>query len=171
LDILGLSAALRQHFSEIAKQSSIRIRFTENLGRRRLDSSVATLLFRIAQEALTNAIKHGHAKKVELSLRAWKKAVRLSVRDNGKGFHVSRGAARQPSRIGLHAMNEMTVHAGGIFEVDSTPGKGTTVRAILPLETAAPARNAAAMPEGTAARENATGSPGQSSRPPKRTHP
>jgi PAS domain S-box-containing protein len=133
LDVLGLPAALRQHFSQVTEHGHARIHFRENLGRRRVAGDTATILFRVAQEALTNAITHGDAKRVDVNLRALKKEVRLTVRDNGKGFDLSEHRAREASRIGLHVMQEMTIHAGGAFLIDSKRGKGTTVRVSLPL--------------------------------------
>jgi signal transduction histidine kinase len=133
LDLLGLRAALQQHFSQIAECGHTRIDFRETLGRRRVGGDTATILFRVAQEALTNAITHGEAKRVAVSLRALKKEVRLTVRDNGTGFDPSEERVRRTAQIGLRVMEEMVTYAGGACRVDSKPGKGTTVRVSLPL--------------------------------------
>jgi PAS domain S-box-containing protein len=133
LDVLGLRAALRQHFAQVTERGGARIHFRETLGRRRVPGDTATILFRVAQEALTNAITHGHATRVEVTLSASKKEVGLTIRNNGKGFNPSEQRARAASQMGLRVMREMAVSVGGAFTLDSGPGKDTTVRVRLPL--------------------------------------
>jgi len=134
LDVLGLRAALRQHFSQVTKHAGIRIRFREALGRTEVSRDAATILFRIAQEALTNAIRHGHAKRMDVCLGQSKKEITLTVRDNGKGFEPSAQLARATPRMGILVMREMAASAGGAFVIDSGRGKGTTVRVRLPVD-------------------------------------
>ncbi len=133
LDVIGLRAALRQHFSQITNARGIEVHFRETLGRKRVSDSTATILFRIAQEALTNALKHGHAKRVDVSLRMSKGNVTLTVRDNGKGFDPSKKEPRPRPQIGLRVMQEMAASVGGTFTIESGRGKGTTVRASMPF--------------------------------------
>ena len=133
LDVLGLRAALRQYFSQVTEHGGTRVHFRETLGRRRVSGDTATILFRVAQEALTNAITHGHATRVEVALSASKKEVGLTIRNNGKGFNPSEQRARAASQMGLRVMREMALSAGGVFTVDSGRGKRTTVRVRLPL--------------------------------------
>src|ERR1017187_7957488 len=87
----------------------------------------------LRQEAVTNAITHGHATRVDVGLRASKEEVRLTVRNNGKGFNPSEQRTQATSQIGLRVMHEMAVSAGGTFTLDSGRGKRTTVRMRLPL--------------------------------------
>ncbi len=134
LDLLGLRAALRQHFAQITRHRGTRIHFRETLGRRRIAEDTATILFRIVQETLTNAITHGQATRVDVNLRAAKEAIRLTIRNNGKGFDPS--ASRAPAQIGLLVMREMATFAGGTFTIDSQRGAPTTVRVSLPLTAA-----------------------------------
>ena len=133
LDVIGLRAALRQHFSQVTERGCTQIHFRETLGRRRVSGDTATILFRVAQEAVTNAITHGHATRVDVGLRASKEEVRLTVRNNGKGFNPSEQRTQATSQIGLRVMHEMAVSAGGTFTIDSGRGKRTTVRMRLPL--------------------------------------
>jgi signal transduction histidine kinase len=98
-----------------------------------MSGNTATILFRVAQEALTNAITHGYATRVDVVLGASKKEVRLTVHDNGKGFDLSELKARKASQIGLRVMQEMTAFDGGAFTIDSGRGKGTTVHVSLPV--------------------------------------
>jgi signal transduction histidine kinase len=135
LDVLGLGAALRQHFSLVTKRGGIRIRFKEGQHGNRLIGDTAIVLFRVAQEALTNAIQHGLAKRVAVDLLTFQKGVRLTIRDNGKGFDPSEQMKLSMSHLGLRVMREMADFIGGAFTIDSSPGKGTTVRLTLPIET------------------------------------
>jgi signal transduction histidine kinase len=130
LDVLGISAALRQLFAQTSKRGGTRIRFTETLGRKHVAPAVATTLFRVAQEALTNAIMHGHATAVDVSLKPSNGAITLAVRDRGQGFDPS-GRLRA-SQLGLRVMAEMAAAAGGTLAIASRPGTGTTVRLVLP---------------------------------------
>ena len=116
LDVIGLRAALRQHFAQVTERGGTRIYFRETLGRRRMSGGAATILFRVAQEALTNAITHGHATRLDVRLSASKTEVELTMHDNGKGFNLSEQLARPTSQM-----------------VDSGRGKGTTIRVRLPI--------------------------------------
>ena len=136
LDVLGLGAALRQHFSLVTKRGGIRIRFRQGQHGNRLIGDTAIVLFRVAQEALTNAITHGLAKRVAVDLLTLQKEVRLTIRDNGKGFDSSAQMNLPMSHLGLRVMREMADFFGGAFTIESSPGKGTTVRVILPIKTA-----------------------------------
>jgi PAS domain S-box-containing protein len=136
LDVLGLGAALRQHFSLVTKRGDIRIRFKEGRHGSRLIGDPAIVLFRVAQEALTNAILHGLAKRVAVDLRTSKKEVSLTVRDYGRGFDPPEQMKLPMSHLGLRVMREMADFIGGAFTIDSSPGRGTTVRLTLPVKTA-----------------------------------
>ena len=137
LDAIGLRAALRQLISQITEKRGTQVHFAETLGRRRVCGDTATILFRIAQEALTNAIKHGHAKRVDVDLGAAGKEVTLTVRDSGKGFDPSRLKRRATSQMGLRVMQEMAASVGGACRVESARGEGATVRACLPFPPSA----------------------------------
>ena len=133
LDVLGLRAALRQHFAWTTTSSRTRIRFTDALGRTPVPAATATTLFRVVQEALNNAIMHGHATEVNVSLGASKGAITMTVQDHGEGFEPSDPPA-PTSRMGLRLMAEMVGAAGGTLAVTSKPGHGTRVRAVLPRD-------------------------------------
>jgi PAS domain S-box-containing protein len=133
LDAIGLCGALRQYFSPSPRHGDTRIHFKESLGRRQVPAGSATILFRVAQEALTNAIAHGRAQQVNVDLRAAKEELTLTVHDNGNGFNPSEQMARPTSQMGLRVMREMVLSVGGDFTIDSGRGKGTTVRVRLPI--------------------------------------
>jgi two-component system NarL family sensor kinase len=169
LDILGLCSALRQHFSRVTQQQSVKIHLRESLGRRRVRGEAATILFRIAQEAVTNAISHGGAKRVDVRLSASAKKIRLAVRDNGKGFDPTQEPASAVSGMGLRVMKQMVVSAGGAITIDSGPRKGTTLRMSLPFEAAASAPGGATPRVKTGPRGRAPRSAGRGSQPPRRS--
>lgn len=87
-------------------------------------------LYRIAQEALHNAVKHAHATTLDLTLATTPDAVTLTVRDDGAGFDPG---GSYPGHLGLRSMRERMVRLGGELSITSAPGEGTTVRAALPL--------------------------------------
>jgi signal transduction histidine kinase len=157
LDVLGVCAALRQHFSHTVEHRGPRIRFRETQRECRVPGNAATIVFRVAQEALTNAIKHGLAKRVTVDLLTLRKEVRLTIRDNGKGFNPADHTNLPLSHLGLRVMREMADYVGGAFTFDSRPGRGTTVRLSLPIKTApaaAPRRRGRGLkPAGAAARK------------------
>jgi PAS domain S-box-containing protein len=133
LDAIGLRAALRQYFIEMTQRGKVRIHFGVPRRGCRVPAKAATILFRVAQEAVTNAIRHGHAKHVDVDLRRSKEEFRLTIGDDGMGFDVSAQRARVTSQLGLRVMEEMATSAGGDFSVESGRGRGTTVRLSLPL--------------------------------------
>jgi signal transduction histidine kinase len=135
LDVLGLRVALRQYFSHVSKRSGIRIHFRDTRGRKRVPENVSLILFRVVQEALTNAIKHGRAKRAVVDFRTSKREIGLTIRNDGKEFNVSEQTTRATSKLGLRVMEEMAISAGGRFAIDSRPGHGTTVRMSLPIQT------------------------------------
>ena len=92
------------------------------------------LLFRIAQEALRNVGRHSGATRASLSLRGQGERVRMVVEDNGRGFKLSGGLSELANRgkLGLLGMHERARLLGGSLEVQTAPGKGTTIRVELP---------------------------------------
>ncbi|HEX8918025.1 MAG TPA: PAS domain S-box protein [Chloroflexota bacterium] len=102
-----------------------------------LTPEIEVALFRIAQEALTNAGKHAHATHVRLSLFFTARAVHLSLEDNGRGFdrrHVPNPT--REGRLGLYGMQERAALLGGTLAIHTSPGRGTTVEVELPLAEA-----------------------------------
>jgi PAS domain S-box-containing protein len=132
LDILGLPAALRQHFSLLTSEISLRVRFIDATCGMTIPPETQTVLFRVAQESLNNVVKHAHARQVQVRLSAQRKKLRLSIVDDGKGFDPVRAAARSGTHLGLRVAQEMVVALGGEFMVDASPGRGTTVLVTVP---------------------------------------
>jgi PAS domain S-box-containing protein len=96
-------------------------------------SELRAILFRIAQEAIANARKHASSTRIHVSIAALDDCVRLVITDNGLGFDVGVIESPEPGHIGLPTMIERAQLAGGGCEVQSEPGRGTTVSAWLPL--------------------------------------
>lgn len=132
LDQIGLTSALRDHADQVARTSSITCRvdgFDE-----RLDPSLETVLYRVAQEALANVVRHAGAESVALSLQIRDGEAVLEVRDDGRGFDTSvTSSLANGEHVGLTIMRERVEMAGGRLSVDSAIGVGTTVRAVVPL--------------------------------------
>jgi signal transduction histidine kinase len=99
-----------------------------------LDSARRTVLYRVAQEALTNVARHAQASVVNVSLREIPGAIRMEVHDNGKSFQVQQTlSAKTNQRLGLLGMRERVEMVGGTLTIESAPGQGTTVRAEIPF--------------------------------------
>jgi signal transduction histidine kinase len=135
LDDLGLIPALHAYSKRLAARKKIKIQLTAFGGVEALGSAKRTVLFRVAQEALTNVERHAHASKVGLSITRISDVVRMEITDNGRSFHVGAALlAKNPKRLGLIGMKERVEMVGGRLSIESMPGKGTTVRAEVPLE-------------------------------------
>ena len=134
LDDLGLIPALHSFMKDFTKRTGIHIRFTASAGLERLDSARRTVLYRVAQSALTNVAQHAQASRVKVGIRKLRDAIRMEIHDDGKTFEVERVLfAKRYKRLGLLGMRERVEMVGGCFAVESAPGKGTTIRAQIPL--------------------------------------
>jgi PAS domain S-box-containing protein len=134
LDDLGLPDALEWLLDQQASAAGWRWNLEVPEIEERLPKEVETTLFRIAQEALTNAARYSGATEVRLSLRLDGDAARLEVCDNGSGFDLGRytSAEERKKHFGLVSMAERAEVAGGDLEIDTAPGRGTTIRASVP---------------------------------------
>ena len=133
LDDLGLIPALHAHMKSVAARKNLKIHLIADAGVEVLDMARRTVLFRVAQEALTNVVRHAEASVVKMSIDEIPGAFRMEVRDNGKSFQVLQTlSARTNKRLGLLGMRERVEMVGGTLVIVSTPGRGTTVRAEIP---------------------------------------
>jgi two-component system, NarL family, sensor histidine kinase UhpB len=130
LDDYGLIPALRLLVQQYAMKNGPSLIF-ESSGTfaHRFPSLVETMLFRVAQEALTNAMRYANATTIRLYIREEASAIHLIVRDNGVGFVP----ANQKTGVGIRGMGERIHVVGGQFQVFSEPGRGTTITATVPL--------------------------------------
>jgi two-component system sensor histidine kinase DegS len=103
-------------------------------GVEQLDIAKRTVLYRVAQEALTNVSRHAQASRVEVSIQKLPDSVCMKIKDDGKSFQVDRVLHGKGSkRLGLLGMRERLEMVGGHFGVESVQGKGTTVIAQIPF--------------------------------------
>jgi signal transduction histidine kinase len=131
LDDLGLIAALGYLVDE-AQHNQLHVSLSIKGDRQRLDPLVETVLFRIAQEALTNIERHAGASQAVMVLSFDVQEVTLAVRDEGVGFDPAENP-RPPHGWGLAGMRERAESVGGRFRIDSTPGHGTLVEVVVPV--------------------------------------
>jgi two-component system sensor histidine kinase UhpB len=129
LDEFGLRAALVALAEGFTERTGVKVRHDVGGGLPRLDSDAELAVYRIAQEALTNAARHAQATLVELSLARVNGAVHLRVRDDGAGISP---AALRDGGAGLAGMRERALLIGGALRVGRPPGGGTEVRLEVP---------------------------------------
>ncbi|HYK12080.1 MAG TPA: PAS domain-containing protein [Gemmatimonadales bacterium] len=134
LDEVGLAASLSWYVDREATRAGLAFRLDLTPLPERPPVAVEMTCFRVAQEALTNIIRHAKAHTVDVELRPVEGGVSLVIRDDGQGFDVpaARRRAAQGMSQGLTSMQERVALAGGTLEIESTLGAGTTVRARVP---------------------------------------
>ena len=130
LDHLGLRAALKSHVADLQRRESIRIDLHVGDNLERLPPDVAACLYRVAQAALRNVVKHARANRVAVELKPVDGGVRLSVSDNGVGFAVP---ARSSEGLGIVGMQERVRLVGGRFSLASQVDEGSRVTVWVPL--------------------------------------
>jgi signal transduction histidine kinase len=128
LETEGLVSALTKQAAALQARHEI-IVSTELCGEPDLPLKVKQELYRVAQEALHNTIKHAHAGKVNVRLRRTAEAIILEMRDNGVGFDP---LGSFPGHLGLLSIQERIKNLGGVLSIESTPGQGTTILARVP---------------------------------------
>jgi len=136
LDDFGLPAALRWYANRIQENSSLTIRVDIAGEEHELAEPMKITVFRIIQECMNNIIKHSEATHVNIYLQYREKSVHINVRDNGIGFNldtVNMGQAHRPS-LGLAGMQERAALLGGTVTIQSRPGYGTEIEALIPCQ-------------------------------------
>jgi signal transduction histidine kinase len=134
LDRLGVATAIRQLAARFQRQHSANLRLRLSPGAAP-PGPISEVVYRVAQESLHNIAKHSSATRVNLSLQASDKHLRLCVRDNGAGFNVDK-AWSKPASFGLSGMRERAGLLGGSLAVRTAPGKGTQIILDLPISAA-----------------------------------
>ena len=132
LDDLGLVAALKKLGREVGDVSGIDIDVTLDTHDHAVPATAAAVLYRVAQTAVHNVVKHAGADRVDLRLTVQGHEAVLEVIDDGRGFDVEDAEQRRPG-MGLFTMRERIALAGGRFNVQSRPGSGTHITAAVPL--------------------------------------
>jgi signal transduction histidine kinase len=140
LDDLGLVAALRWHIGRQAAAAGLETAFEADELSERLEPALETACFRFVQEAMTNIVRHAQARHAWIEARRKDDRLRVSVRDDGRGFDVATATREAIARgsLGLLGMQERVGLAGGRLNVISRPAEGTTIVAEFPLRFAPP---------------------------------
>jgi PAS domain S-box-containing protein len=132
LDEYGLAAALGWHAEEFSRRTGVKVAVADRdpAGSKKARPEAAVALFRIAQEALNNVLKHAKATNVRVDVSATDEELILDVQDDGEGFDP---AAARKGRWGMTTMHERAEAAGGQLHIDSAPGRGTRIHARVPF--------------------------------------
>lgn len=133
LDDLGLPAALRRLGREVGASTAVPVSISASESDRDIPATLASVLYRVAQESMNNAVRHGKPTAVDVRLTRGPTHVVLEVSDDGRGFDVGEAERRRPG-MGLFTMRERVALVNGEFSIESRPGHGTRVRATLPLD-------------------------------------
>jgi signal transduction histidine kinase len=137
LDDLGLAAALEWLARSTQEADGLRVTVDAAGLPPHLPNTQGAALYRVAQEALRNVVRHADARHVLIRARSDHPRVTLDGRDDGAGFDVGAAEERRPG-MGLFAMRERIALVDGTLEIESAPALGTRVRAVVPLDAHAP---------------------------------
>ena len=134
LDDLGLIPALHAFMKNFKKETGIHVSLSAFAAVEHVNGDKRTVLYRVAQEALTNIARHSQASQVGVKIQKLDGVVCMKIKDNGRGFEAERVLySKKNKRLGLLGMSERLDMVGGKFTVTSAPGRGTTILAKIPL--------------------------------------
>ncbi|MGQ3480795.1 ATP-binding protein [Paenibacillus sp. TY11] len=131
LDDFGLEAAFRSHFKRVEQSFGLVVEFVSDLPQKRYGSEKETVIYRVCQEAVLNALKYAQVDMVKVSLTEHDHTLRLTVEDDGVGFE--KGSNPIGTGLGLYGMQERAELVGGSFGVLSNVGQGTKVFLQIPI--------------------------------------
>lgn len=136
LETFGLAQAIENLVSEMADEANLKAHFHCEMDNLELPHQVEIALYRIAQESLTNVIRHAQADRVDVYLVRTPFAIAMKIDDNGKGFDPGKHPAARDGKthLGLISTQERAEIVGGVLTVFSAPGAGTSIRVSIPLE-------------------------------------
>lgn len=135
LDEFGLQRALELLMQEITKGTAVEVTTAFGVRDFKIPSEIEVVMYRIAQEGLTNIMRHSKASQICLSLAIQNNSIKMNLEDNGIGFEPGRHYPRDNQRhLGLISMRERAEILGGSLEVYTAPGQGTTVEVSIPLQ-------------------------------------
>lgn len=133
LDYAGLWKALESYAMNFSQRTGVAVQLTVDVSELKFTKNIETMLFRIAQEALTNCDKHAGAKKVVIAFARHGQEVVLTISDDGAGFDQSELGKNGRDGIGLLTMRDRAEFVGGRFSVDAAPGRGTSIKVQIPV--------------------------------------
>ena len=134
-------AALQSHVKLFTERTGIKTELESTVSLDALDPQQGTVLYRVAQESLTNVFKHARATRVKIRLRQLPRAVCMEIIDNGRTFQPPADGRSQ--RLGLLGLQERVRLVNGEFAIESIPKRGTTVRVQIPIAAAESRRSGA----------------------------
>jgi signal transduction histidine kinase len=129
---LGLSEALGNLCRTLGERRRIQLAFEERDLPDSIPDDAALCLYRVAQEALRNVVKHSRAKSAEVELRGGQGEIRLTITDSGVGYEPAQ--VKERNGLGVISMRERLRALGGRLSIQSGPGEGTRVEAVVPIE-------------------------------------
>jgi signal transduction histidine kinase len=132
IDLLGLAAAAGDLCREVSSHQGLQVEYVQDEVPSSLPEGVAISVFRVLQEALSNAVKHSHARHCKVTLQGLPDALKLEVTDDGRGFDAGAMGGERDG-LGLISMQERLKLVNGDLAVESKVGVGTTVRGSVPL--------------------------------------
>jgi two-component system sensor histidine kinase DegS len=137
LEDLGFMPALEMLVRQVAERADAQVQLEKVCADQRLAPDVELAAYRIAQEALTNALQHAQAENVVVRVRCDAEGVALSVEDDGVGFELPArpDVLTYAGHFGLLGMRERATLLGGMFRIDTAPGEGTRVTLHLPARS------------------------------------
>ena len=129
LQKVDLKSAIEHLVKDMTAGNAVSVQFSFDGMTRRLPLEIEKGLLRISQEAMANVVKHAQAREVRIELSLDSERVRLCVRDDGQGFQPE----LNPGSFGLTSMQDRTRALGGVWTINSEPGRGTEVHASIPI--------------------------------------
>ncbi len=133
LDVLGLLPTIKSYGNQFSERTGIMVHIANGDGIVNLDKEQEIHIFRIMQEALTNVVKHAHAKNIFLNLIRNGNILILSIQDDGCGFILNEKESIHPVGIGLIGMRERVNSLKGLLEINTSPEKGTKIEIQIPI--------------------------------------
>jgi signal transduction histidine kinase len=131
LDHLGLAAAIELEGAAVSRRTGLRCRISGKMRTTGMTPEQTTAVFRIAQEALTNVVRHANASAVKIAMRQTPHDISVRIHDNGRG--IAAQALDDPSSIGLLGMRERAELIGATLTITAQPGKGTNILITVPV--------------------------------------
>jgi signal transduction histidine kinase len=130
LEAHGIAAALHAFLAQVAEDAGFEFALDDRL-QREPEPDARTVVYRIAQEAVSNVCKHARAGRIDITLSERDGGVMVEISDDGAGFDTNGPPQAPPGHLGLLVMRERAEQSGGWFTVESRPGAGTTVRYLV----------------------------------------
>ena len=134
LDELGLVHALRSYLNAFAERTGVHVRFRASPKAENLPDGAKIVLYRVAQESLTNVAKHAQASQVTFQIRKTGPRICMVIADDGKSFRSAPDQAKTSQRLGLLGMQERVRLVDGQFAIHPKPGRGTTIFVSVPAQ-------------------------------------